>query len=422
MPPANDPNILIVEDDPVASYFARSVLASESSRIYLAQTIAQARSVLTEAAMSLVITDLLLPDGDGREFLTTLRSDPRTATIPVIVLTARAGSQAKIDCFSLGADSYFEKPIEGPVLRAAVAQALRRSETVRREALRDPLTGLGNRVGFTQAVDEVARDATRTRGAVAALLDVDRFHAVNTARGHAAADELLQAVGAAIAEAVGPDASVARWAGDQFAVVFSNATIDEAVARVDRARVRVAALPEGAGPGAPKGLTMSAGVADIPGGGSAAALMTELDALLFRAKSGGRDRTASRLQDTPATPRSILVAEDDPVISTLLRHRLAKAGFRVILAADGRRALEVLESERPDLAVIDVLMPDIDGFELLARLRETPEHARMPVLILTSLANDGDVERGLSLGADDYVVKPFSPVELLARIHRLLGR
>lgn len=77
-----DPNILILEDDPVASYFARSVLGSESSRIYVAQTLAEARATLEDAAMDLVLIDLLLPDGDGREFLTELRTTPATARCP----------------------------------------------------------------------------------------------------------------------------------------------------------------------------------------------------------------------------------------------------------------------------------------------------------------------------------------------------
>lgn len=408
-----DPNILILEDDPVASYFARSVLGSESSRIYVAQTLAEARTTLVGATMDLVLVDLLLPDGDGREFLTELRTNPATATVPVIVLTSTAGAQARIDCYALGADSYFEKPVEGPVLRAAAAQALRRAAATRREALRDPVTDAVNRAGFTQAVNAHGADPHRTGTSCAALLDIDRFRAVNTIRGHEAGDAMLAGVARAIASVAAADDVVARWAGDQFAVLMPATDLAAAMQRVEAMRTAVHT---------PHAVTMSAGVVEVPTGATAAAVMTDLEAELFRAKSAGRDRVASRHVGAPMAPRTILVAEDDRVIATLLQHRLVKAGFNVILAPDGRSAMEALETSRPDLAVIDVLMPDVDGFELLAHLRGLPDHAETPVLLLTSLASESDVERGLTLGADDYVVKPFSPLELLARIQRLLGR
>ncbi|MBA3889271.1 MAG: response regulator [Gemmatimonadaceae bacterium] len=408
-----DPNILILEDDPVASYFARSVLGSESSRIYVAQTIAEARTTIEDATMDLVLVDLLLPDGDGREFLTELRTNPATATVPVIVVTSTAGAQARIDCYALGADSYFEKPIEGPVLRAAAAQALRRAAATRREALRDPVTDAVNRAGFTQAVNAHGADPRRIGASCAALLDIDRFRAVNTIRGHEAGDAMLAGVARAISGAAAPDDVVARWAGDQFAVLMPSTDLAAAMDRVEAMRTAVHT---------PFAVTMSAGVVEMPVGATAAGVMTDLEAELYRAKAAGRDRVASRHVGTPMAPRTILVAEDDRVIATLLQHRLAKAGFNVIHAPDGRSAMEMLATARPDLAIIDVLMPDVDGFELLEHLRSLPDHAETPVLLLTSLASESDVERGLSLGANDYVVKPFSPLELLARVQRLLGR
>ena len=117
--------------------------------------------------------------------------------------------------------------------------------------------------------------------------------------------------------------------------------------------------------------------------------------------------------------RTVVVIEDDPNIADLVNLYLREAGFRVLLADAGRRGLELVEQQRPALAVLDIGLPDIDGFEVCRRIRAT---SSLPVLFLT--ARDGEIDRvlGLELGADDYVTKPFSPRELVARVKAILRR
>jgi DNA-binding response OmpR family regulator len=119
----------------------------------------------------------------------------------------------------------------------------------------------------------------------------------------------------------------------------------------------------------------------------------------------------------------VLVAEDDPVTAKVLLHRLSnEPGLRVVHADDGTAALELAEREPLDVAILDIRLPGLDGLGVLARLREIPRYERLPILMLTSLGSENDVVRGFELGADDYVVKPFSPAELIARVRRLLAR
>jgi two-component system, OmpR family, response regulator len=115
----------------------------------------------------------------------------------------------------------------------------------------------------------------------------------------------------------------------------------------------------------------------------------------------------------------ILIADDDPRLRELVSLALQRAGFAVITASDGQRALAHAAREAPDLIVLDVGMPEMDGFEVCRRLRAT---SQVPVLFLT--ARDDEIDRivGLELGADDYVTKPFSPRELVARIKAILKR
>src|SRR3954470_9971336 len=109
----------------------------------------------------------------------------------------------------------------------------------------------------------------------------------------------------------------------------------------------------------------------------------------------------------------IALADDDARMVRLVRGNLEKAGFRVVTATDGPGAIELVETEEPDLLVLDVGMPAMDGIEVLRRLRECPW---LRVVILSGRDEELDIVRGLEAGADDYVTKPFAPRELLARL------
>ena len=122
------------------------------------------------------------------------------------------------------------------------------------------------------------------------------------------------------------------------------------------------------------------------------------------------------------TPTTVLVADDDEDILDLVRFRLEHDGHRVLTAFDGHAALELARAERPDVCVIDVMMPKLGGLELAQRLRADPALAQTRILLLTARATDGDVDEGFAAGADDYVKKPFSPQELSQRVRALLGR
>ena len=121
-------------------------------------------------------------------------------------------------------------------------------------------------------------------------------------------------------------------------------------------------------------------------------------------------------------PKKILIVEDEPDIAQLVRHYLEKEGFHPNIAKTGLEALNLAASEHPDLVILDLMLPQMDGLEVCKALRHKPETALLPIIMLTAKREESDTVVGLELGADDYVTKPFSPKTLVARIKSLFRR
>ena len=125
--------------------------------------------------------------------------------------------------------------------------------------------------------------------------------------------------------------------------------------------------------------------------------------------------------DSPR-PKKILIVEDEQDIAQLVKHYLEKDGFHTCLATTGLEALKLVASEHPDLVILDLMLPHIDGLEVCKTLRQKPETALLPIIMLTAKNDESDTVVGLELGADDYVTKPFSPKTLVARVKALFRR
>jgi two-component system, OmpR family, phosphate regulon response regulator PhoB len=124
---------------------------------------------------------------------------------------------------------------------------------------------------------------------------------------------------------------------------------------------------------------------------------------------------------SPVTPL-VLVVEDETAIATLLRYNLEREGFRVCIATDGEEALIIAAEQNPDLVLLDWMLPMLSGIEVCRRLRRLPNARATPIIMLTARGEEGDKIRGLDSGADDYVTKPFSVSELIARVKAVLRR
>jgi two-component system, OmpR family, alkaline phosphatase synthesis response regulator PhoP len=122
------------------------------------------------------------------------------------------------------------------------------------------------------------------------------------------------------------------------------------------------------------------------------------------------------------TPKKILIVEDEPDIAQLVKLYLEKDGFRPTIAKTGVEGLKLVKAERPDMVILDLMLPEMDGLEICKKIRTSIDTALLPIMMLTAKAEESDTIIGLELGADDYVTKPFSPKVLVARVKALFRR
>jgi DNA-binding response OmpR family regulator len=136
----------------------------------------------------------------------------------------------------------------------------------------------------------------------------------------------------------------------------------------------------------------------------------------------GRRRTAEAPVAAGQRLGRVLVLEDEQDVADLIRYNLAREGYEVVVAATGQEALKQARQARPDVILLDIMVPQLNGWEVCRRLKHEPETSGIPVIMVTGRVDEGDKVLGFELGADDYVTKPFSPRELIARIRAVVRR
>jgi putative two-component system response regulator len=294
-------------------------------------------------------------------------------------------------------------------LAASAVASGRLLHSVRAEARRDALTGLPNRRAFDERLDQLLEGGEPFG---IALLDLDDFKGMNDRLGHAGGDQALRDFARVALRTLRASEELYRFGGDEFALLLdSGEAIAHAVGRI-RAAIEVHRRPR-------RLPTISAGAAASPANGrTKAELLARVDRALYVAKRSGKDRTSVPGE---AQSRRVLVVDDDAGLRELLRTTLEAIDLVVDEAETAARARAALAPRLPDLIILDVALPDLDGLSFCRVLKADPATAEIPVLILTG-ADLGTSEAARRARADGFVRKPFSPLELIAATERLLGR
>jgi len=420
--PGRSQAVLVVEDDDAIAADLAAHLEGEGRVVHRAATAADAERMLSEHPIDVLLLDLVLPDRDGREFLLQLREDPVTGAVPVIVLAARARGVTRAECRAAGASELFEKPVDAAALRATVVRLLddeRRDVDVRE----DPGTSLLSRAGLTEAYGVLRSRSGKVEGPLAvAVLGVEPYDDILRTLGRDGGDRLLKDVAARVRDACGPRDVLGRWTESELLGLFPGTSPSDARARIEQGLSRLAqgnALEWPSRAGVDISLTFACGVSVAEAGDDLreAALAAERSMQPAHSEAG---RVTFEPEDPePAVTQRVLLVEDDRVTATLIQHRLVREGFDVMDFLNGDDAFRWAPTGMFDLAILDRDVPGMDGFELLERLRAIPRHADVPIIVLTGMGREADVMHSLELGADDYLLKPFSPAQLLARVRRL---
>ncbi|MCF7923400.1 MAG: response regulator [Candidatus Marinimicrobia bacterium] len=413
--------ILVVDDSDEIRLMLGVILDKQGYDVSTVETAQAGIDLLATEVFDLMILDLVLPDMDGRNFLIKLREDHRTATLPVLVLSAKNSPQIKAECFALGADDYFEKPLDPALLTTRVAVTLQRSRSLEKQTRYDHLTNLPNRAAFTENYASQSKLSFREDTPLCvAMLDIDTFKRINDDYGHITGDKALRYISKLVKQQLRESDFIARWGGEEFAVLLPATREDEGKTALSKALHFLNQHPLITEKGENISLSFSGGVYQVKKGEALNEALSQADALLYQAKAAGRNTIMAYHDEVEVRSTKILLAEDDDLTSEFILHRLRKDGFEIDHFDRGDVALEAAREKKYDLAIFDVKMPGMEGFELLQRTRAQSMNKSTPVIMLTSMGSEQDISRGLKLGANDYVLKPFSPMELMARIRRLL--
>ncbi len=411
--------VLIVEDDRVTAAVMKDSLDCPEWDVVVAHNGRTAMQIIEEERVSVILLDLVLPDADGRDLLVKLRNSARTAWTPVLVLTAKDDSLTQSECYALGADGFLVKPVDWEVLRAAVSSKLQRAHALQREAPIDAVTLLPNRAAFW---DAFARALSQRAGSPlsVAMIDLDGFKSVNETYGHDTGDEVLRIVARVLANSLRGRDFLARWGGEEFCIFMPHTPQRAAVRVLNSALQRVRHTVVTATDGRQFTTSFSAGVATVTTGLGGGDALAQADRFLYLAKNAGRNRIIAASDRHQPQRRLVLLADDDPTVEQVVKKVLEDEGMDVISFRDGASALMAVPGLDFSLAIIDMEMPSMGGFELVQHMRALPKCAQTPIVMLTAAGDEADVVRGFELGVSDYVLKPFNRGEFLARIKRLL--
>ena len=385
--------VLLVEDDELQRALMAACLRRAGHTPVEVGTGDRVIAAARDVRPHVILLDLELPNVDGHTVCRLLKADPTLASIPVVFLSAKTALEARVTGLALGADDFLVKPVDSRelMLRLQLLHGRARQVVARQ---------IGGELPF-DAFRAVAREELQRTSATLVLV-------------RAPADR-RDIIAAAVRGEIRRRDLSAAYDRNRVVVLLPDMTV--AMAR-DRMVMIVEKLHAIGIAGVHAGLASSA----VAGTRTLESLLEEADEALSVACY--EDLPAAVRPDGPRTGArvdraTVLIGDDDPEVARIVDAHLTASGYRSILAFDGVSTLDEVRTQRPDVLVIDLMMPRMGGFDVLAQIRNMPD-GRPHVIVLSARGREEDVMRAFDLGADDYMTKPFSPQELLARIGRLL--
>ncbi|MGE3726427.1 MAG: response regulator [Candidatus Sericytochromatia bacterium] len=402
--PTAPQSILLIQKDPDLTYLIQHHLQSAGLQCQAVQTAHEAWQEISKTPYPVIITDLVLPDLDGRRLIFELHQHPDSEQSKIVVL---ASPQQLNSLENITVSAVLSKPLQPEALVKKVQELLLLSQP-------DPLPGENDHLGLPQS-GALQRYIQSSLQPDSALL----LFALP-----AAPSERLRSFTQLLKAQINPQDFPAHYKQDHFLLFLPSLTRAELQQFLKGLQSTFASVaPELL---APTALSIAwKKLSEAPLEAQIQHLEQNLKPfkhVLDSDQISLSDTQAEPPQPPQAKPVRILLADDDPLVAAILRFRIEQAGLQFEALNDGEQVLPSLSAELPDLLILDVKMPGKDGFTVLKELRQSYSADSLPVMMLTALGNESHVIQGLESGANDYMQKPFSPDELMSRLHLLLRK
>jgi len=429
-------SILIVEDNLQEVRLLEAHLQEIGHPIRVVHDVRSALDYLAQEVPALVILDLILPDQSGYQLIEHMKQESRWDRVPILVVSGMADVHDRVKALKDGADDFILKGFERIEFDARVRRLLRlkrhwdqlsaRCNQALRLAITDSLTGLYTHGFLQESLQRHLAFARRHDRPLSLLFaDIDHFKQINDRHGHSAGDEVLKSIAQTLCHIMRRGDVIVRYGGEEFVALLPHTSRAEAHKLAERVRAEIASQSIGIRTADQRGLrvTLSIGVAGFPEDAcDAEALLQHADEAMYQAKQAGRNAVAlfGAGEAANLAAHRILVVDDDEKNLRLLQAYLVPEGYQTILARDGQEAIEIARHSRPDLVLLDAMMPRLSGFDACRRLKQESATCLVPVVLVTALSSREDRFRGIEAGADDFLRKPIDRVELLTRVRALL--
>jgi len=429
--------ILLIDDDPAFIMFLKDVLGKIGWVVMAVADPDRAIHSYYDLRPDCVILHTHSEKENGLAVLVRLKEGLRQEFIPTIMISHDLSKEIRMKSYQHGADDFIQLPFEIDEFIVRINRQLKRKQAIDEVMLLDELTRVYNRNYLQPSFERLISQFNRRNVPFClALIDLDCFRQVNEAHGHAAGDYVLITFAEMIQSSLRQGDIVIRYGSDEFLLLLPGARAKDTKRILDRIRLTFSEKKfEDVNHHQSFSCSFSAGVHEIQRDELDLRRNIEIvDQALYEAKQEGKNRVKVVPIDNiryHQKPIHVGIVDDDPIIRTMLTDLMSKSNLieGVLLDIqtfkDGMEFIEshwYLESTDPYLIILDGMMPRMDGIEVLQKLRELSFQERYTIIMLTSRKSDQDISRAIRLGADDYITKPFKPLELEARLGHLIKR